>query len=114
MKENNIEFIKEYKFEDCKHKYNLRFDFYLPEYNMCIEYDGIQHFIPFSFGSDQTKINKLNNLEIIQRRDQIKTQYCLDNNIKLLRIPYWKINNIEKILSNYLRSKTCFIKDNYE
>ena len=37
-----------------------------------------------------------------QNRDSIKTQYCLDNNIKLIRIPYWELKNINKILSENL------------
>ena len=43
----NIIFYKQYIFQDCinpKTHFQLRFDFYLPEYNCCIEYDGIQHF----------------------------------------------------------------------
>ena len=46
---NNIEFKKEKKFKDCKDKYQLPFDFYLPQYNLCIEFDGEQHFNPSSF-----------------------------------------------------------------
>lgn len=38
------------------------------------------------------------NLHNIQKRDNIKTEYCKDNNITLIRIPYWDFNNIENIL----------------
>ena len=35
-------------------------------------------------------------------RDQIKTEYCKNNNILLLRIPYFELKNIDIIISNYL------------
>lgn len=44
----NIIFYKEYQFIDCinpKTNTKLRFDFYLPDYNCCIEYDGKQHYV---------------------------------------------------------------------
>lgn len=87
----NIEFYSQHKFENCKLHRHLKFDFYLPKYNLIIEYDGIQHFeIREHFGGE-TEFNKT----IL--RDKIKTQYCLDNNIDLLRISYKE--NITNILS---------------
>jgi len=84
----NIEFVKQYRFEDCKNKSQLIFDFYLPCYNMCIEFDGSQHYNKKSrFYSEITKTN-----------DEIKDKYCLEKNIYLLRIPYYKYINIEKII----------------
>ena len=63
-----------------------RFDFYLPEYNRLIEYDGIQHYKERNFFKDT--------LEEIQNRDIIKNNFALNNNIDLIRIPYWKQNSI--------------------
>lgn len=89
---NNIKGLFQYKFEDCRYKKSMPFDFYLPDYNLCIEFDGIQHYVPIKhFGGQE-------NLELIQLKDSIKTQYCLDNKIELIRIPYWDIDNIESIL----------------
>lgn len=51
LKENNIEYNKQYKFKDCKDIRCLPFDFYLPNHNTCIEYDGEQHVRP-AFGED--------------------------------------------------------------
>lgn len=96
-----IKYITEYRFNNCKYKSKLPFDFYLPDYNMCIEYDGEQHYIPVTFGGI-TKEQAVENLKQYQLRDDIKTIYCQDNNIKLLRIPYWEINNIEEILNKEL------------
>lgn len=93
LKGNNIDYLKEYSFLECKNpKTNrvLRFDFYLPDYNICIEYDGRQHFI------EKGSWGELESLQEIQHRDNIKNQYCKDNNIKLIRIPYWDYNKIDK------------------
>jgi len=72
-----IKFERQKSFPDCKYKLPLRFDFYLPQHNICIEYDGIQHWKPIR-GMD---------ILIKQRiKDQIKDNYCKNNNIKLIRI----------------------------
>ena len=78
-------------FKGCKFIRLLRFDFYLPDYNMCIEYDGAQHY--------GIKINIYDmDFDIIKKRDNIKNNFCQTNKIKLLRVPYWKFKNIDKIL----------------
>ena len=89
---NNIEYIQQYRIEDCKCSRTLPFDFYLPKYNILIEYDGKQHFLYGGFGIDLLEFMNL------KYRDNIKTKYCEDNNIKLIRIPYWEFDNVEKIL----------------
>ena len=68
----------------------LHFDFYLPKYNLAIEYDGIQHFKPRSyFGGDEAFKKQVSN-------DKKKDQYCREHNIKLVRIPY-TINTYRKV-----------------
>ena len=77
----------------------MPFDFYLSDLNICIEYDGIQHFKPIDyFGGDTAFI-------LLQTNDQIKNEYCIENNIKLIRIRYDE--NIEEKLSNIL--KLCIV-----
>ena len=79
---NKIEYIGQYSFYDCKNIKKLIFDFYLPEYNMCIEYDGIQHYESnVHFGGDEEFHKTL-------KRDEIKDNYCIINNIKLYRIKH--------------------------
>ena len=82
LEKNNIKYIIRYTFKDCRNIYTLPFDFYLPDYIMCIEYDGIQHFesIDFFGGQETLSNNKI--------RDNIKTKYCKENDINLLRIRY--------------------------
>lgn len=94
----NIIYYQQYKFEDCKNDRSLPFDFYLPQYNTCIEYDGQQHYKLIDFSGNMTIEEQEDRLEYYKRNDNIKTKYCKDNNIKLIRIPYWEFNNIENIL----------------
>ena len=84
------------QFVDCKNILPLPFDFYLPEYNMLIEFDGEQH---FKFNPKGDFIKTQEELDERQRLDKIKTEYCINNNIKLLRISYKEIDNIDNILS---------------
>ncbi|MFW6130577.1 MAG: hypothetical protein ACOC56_05270 [Atribacterota bacterium] len=92
---NNIEFIPQKNFKDCRNKLPLPFDFYLPEYNICIEYDGEQHFKPVQFGGMTTQQANQSFKEIVFK-DRIKTKYCEQKEIKLIRISYK--DNIENIL----------------
>lgn len=94
LSKNNILFDAQKKFSNCKLKRILSFDFYLPDYNLCIEYDGILHF--------EDKFNNPEEFKLTKKRDKIKTKYCKDNNINLLRIPYWEFDNIENILEQTL------------
>ena len=79
----------------------MRFDFYLLNKNKIIEYDGIQHFKPITFGGiSKERANE--NFETQKLKDKSKDEYCKNNNIELIRIPYWDFDNIETIVSNYL------------
>lgn len=80
--ENNIKFERQKTFDGCESKYKLRFDFYLVEYNICIEFDGEYHFKPIdNWGG----IEKLKNVKL---KDDIKNNFCIKNNINLIRITY--------------------------
>jgi len=92
LEENNIEYIQEKTFKDCKFKKGLRFDFYLPNSNTIIEFDGEQHFKKVDhFGGEESFKNT-------RKRDFIKNEYCRNNNIPIIRIPYYYLNNIEEFL----------------
>ena len=85
---HNIQFIQQYRFKDCKDKLPLPFDFYLPKYNTCIEFQGEQHYLTRS----------LYHSDILIYHDNIKKDYCLQNNINLITIPFNELSNIEKYL----------------
>ena len=76
----NIRYEKNKKFEDCKNKLCLPFDFYLIDKNILIECDGKQHYesIEFFGGDNRLKYQKSN--------DEIKNMYCYNSNIKLIRL----------------------------
>jgi hypothetical protein len=95
MDENKIRYKRWKSLPGCVYKLPLRFDFYLPEHNTCIEFDGDQHY--YNYGKD--KYNK-ENLEIRKLRDTIKNKYCKENEIKLIRIR--NKNNIQKKLNSIL------------
>jgi len=94
--EKNIEFLPQKCFDNCKNKIKLRYDFYLPKYNILIEYDGIQHFKPIEFFGGEKEYK-----ETI-KKDNLKNLYAKNNNINLLRIKYTEINKIHPILNNYI------------
>ena len=91
LKERNISFDREKTFKKCKFKKVLPFDFYLIEFNICIEYDGEQHYKSIKFYGGEK------NFELRKIKDNIKTNFCKDNDIKLIRIRYDE--NIEEKLN---------------
>ena len=86
LDEMEINFVQQYTFNDCKNIYSLPFDFAIFDENnvllFLIEYDGQQHFQSIEwFGGEDSFIKT-------QERDNIKTTYCTNNNIPLLRLRY--------------------------
>ena len=79
---HGINFELQKRFRDCADRRPLPFDFYLPKYNMCIEYNGIQHYKPVGFFGGEKKF------EYQKKRDKIKKDYCRKNAINLLIISY--------------------------
>lgn len=88
---NGIEFEQEKRFKDCRDSKPLPFDFYLPHFNTCIEFDGQHHFEP---------VYSIQHFEMTKRHDIIKNEYCKKMGIKLIRIPYYDGNDIENIINN--------------
>jgi len=97
LKELNITFERQKKFDGCMLEKHLNFDFYLPEFNCCIEYDGEQHYKSVEYFGGNVMFKK------IIKRDKTKNDYCLKNNINLLRIKYDE--NIENVLNIFLKKK---------
>lgn len=97
LKLNGLYYDKQKTFKDCKDKNVLHFDFYIPAYNTCLEIDGKQHFEPVKAwrGND--------GFDDVKRKDAIKNEYCLKNNIRLIRIKY-DANNKE-LLKNEINNE---------
>lgn len=91
---NNVEYIPQHRFDDCRDKQPLPFDFYLPKLNIAIEYQGHQHYESIDFFGGQVY------LEYVQSHDKIKSDYCAKNNIQLICVPYWE--DINQYLNNFL------------
>lgn len=96
LEKNDVNYFYEYRFNDCRNELPLPFDFYLPDFKTCIEYDGIQHFeIIEHFGGENSFIER-------RLKDEIKNKYCKDKKINLIRISHNNYDNIEKIIKNEL------------
>lgn len=99
LDKNKIQYIPQYKFKDCIYKAPLLFDFYIKNLNLCIEYQGEQHYIAKDCFGGNPEFKKQ------QIRDKIKKKYCQNNNINLLEIHYKDFKNINKILNKELLNK---------
>lgn len=92
-----INYIQQKTFDKCLRVKKLMFDFFIPHLNLCIEFDGRQHFesIPYFGGKEAFIIRK--------ESDIIKNNFCRDNNINIIRISYEDINIIDNILSEKIK-----------
>ena len=96
-----IVYKREHIFHDCRNVYPLRYDFYLPDFNSVIEYQGQQHYknIDYFGGQEGFKCRQTN--------DKIKREYCADKNISLLELPYsLSSDEIKKEIYTF-----CFLRD---
>ena len=102
----NLKFEEQKTFEDCIYKKKLPFDFYIPDLNICIEMQGVQHYKPVEvFGGDS-------GFEETKIRDKIKRNFCINNGIELILIDSSKsdfnfiLNNINNTkLKKYIQTK---------
>ena len=108
----NYNYIRQYYFDDCRDKKPLLFDFYLPDYNICIEYDGIQHYIPKIIHNGMTQEAANYTHEQTKIHDKIKNEYCKKHTIPLIRIPYWELedDNISYYLFDNLQKYGAILK----
>ncbi|MCF0124722.1 MAG: hypothetical protein HUJ68_03020 [Clostridia bacterium] len=101
---NKIEFLKEFSFPDLK---NRKFDFYIPNLDVVIEYDGEQHFRPVDFFGGEEAFIKT------KQRDLEKNQYCLKNNLSLYRFPYTTLDSLNEILHKIFKEKSSTTIEKY-
>lgn len=82
FEELNLRYIRQYSYEDCRDLRRLKFDFYLPDHDILVEFDGIQHFkVVEYFGGFDGFAERV-------RKDYIKSDYCLENGKPLIRIAF--------------------------
>ena len=95
LMKNDVRFIREYSTSYCyNHKTNhfLYFDFWLPDHNAAIEYDGLHHFKPI-YGVERLKEQKY--------RDMVKSRYCRRRGIALLRIACFDGKMAEELICKF-------------
>ena len=92
LQENSMEFKKQKTYKDLRttSKFGIpKFDFYIPDGNYLIEFDGKQH-----YEANNKGWNDLNNLKKTQERDMVKNEYCKRKSIPLIRIPYTQLKHL--------------------
>lgn len=107
----NIDYTPQKRFSGCKYKNTLPFDYFIDDYNIAIEYDGEFHYYPIKLGNKMSDKEAYDKLLEIQERDAIKTQYCKDNDIHLIRIPFWDQLYIEDLLFDGLVKYGALIEE---
>lgn len=97
LKNHNLKYEREYRFTDCvRVQRPMPFDFYVPDKNTVIEFDGVQHFQAIGkFGGQESFTQTILN-------DDFKTEYCKNKGINLIRINYKELDKINEILSEKL------------
>ncbi len=103
LEEHNISYMYQKIFKDCNYNSGLPFDFYLPDSKTLIEFDGIQHFEPVEIWGGE------NALKSQQKRDKIKNEYAEQNNYNLIRIKYFELEKMDKILNDKLKLLTTSV-----
>ena len=108
LSEYGINYIQQYKIPidtTINIQGNTEIDFYLPEYNIFIEYNGIQHYIPQDYFGGKLKFEKYQ-----IPRDNYVRNYCKDNNIRLIEVDY--TYKTKQDIINYLNTnaKEIFIR----
>ena len=100
----SIEYIPQKTFDGLVGLGNglLSYDFYLPTYNLLIEYQG-----QFHDGSTTSKIQTKSQLKKQQEHDRRKRNYAKNHNIELIEIWYWDFDNIEQILESRLLKQSA-------
>ena len=108
LKDNNIPFKTEQSFSTCVFPETggvCRFDFYIKN-KYLLEFDGEQHY-SYNEKVDKESRNGYNSFLKTQQRDAFKNQWCKDNNIPLIRIPYTHLEDL--CLEDLLLETTSFL-----
>lgn len=99
---NKIKYTPQKSFKNCRDVNPLPFDFYFEEINVLCEFQGEYHYFPVDF-TGHGKQWAYKKFKYTQRHDKIKKDFCINNNIFLLEIPYWERDNVEEILQEFFK-----------
>ncbi len=98
LENENVRYQQEKIFTDLRNG-KMRFDFFLPELEILLEYDGAQHFQQIiKFHRIQQEFNHA------KQNDRYKNSFALAHGYRLYRIPYWEMDNI-KTFSDIIQEK---------
>ena len=101
LEKYGLEIEQQFTFNDCKDEALLKFDGYCKQHHIAFEFHGEQHYRVVDFsGKDYKRAEK--QFEKMQRRDQIKRDYCIQHGIILIEIPYWEYEDMEKYLMKHI------------
>lgn len=105
LSELGLKYVSQAKFETCKNKKNLPFDFLVKvdeKKGFLIEYQGIHHYQAFKYGG-MTDDEAEKKFECVRNNDGIKEKWCKDRGIALLVIPYWDKLRIKQLVEDFLK-----------
>ena len=101
LEEKSLSFIQQYSISELKgiNGGKLSFDFFLPERQICIEYQGIQHYEPIEFFGGEARYNKQ------KENDELKRQFCNLNKLQLIEVPYFLLEEqVYKLLEDSIKT----------
>lgn len=98
-----ISFESQKTFKECKSIRRLSFDFYLPDHNLLIEYQGIQHYKPIKYFGGESQFKKQ------KKHDQIKRTFAKNNGFKLIEISYKDFKSIPTIIEAHLSANSIYL-----
>ena len=101
LKRLKIDFIPQHTIKDCRLISSLKFDAFDIDNNIAFEYNGEQHYRPVDFAGNGEEWAKIQFDKTIMR-DNAKIEYCKNNNIPIIIVPYWEKDNIELYIINKL------------
>lgn len=98
LEQDNVPFILHARFQWLGQQH---LDFYFPEIQKAVEYNGKQHYHPSFFGKRYNKNQAQQELQNIQERDNRKQKLCQENNIELLVVKY-TVNDIGMLIHEFI------------
>ena len=109
LDKNGVCYSQQKTYDGLSHKQPLRYDFYLPEHNLLIEYQGIQHFKPTTFGG-VSRDTAVTNLKQQQVRDRLKREHAKSLGIRLIE-PTYRLATY-KAIETYLDHELNIVRSN--